>query len=73
MPVIKNDRELLQALLDGEKLEKIRHAGFGEVIYLKDDSLVNQDGHPANIYRLTSNDFFQTTDNYNIKEEDKDN
>jgi hypothetical protein len=53
------------ASLDGKKIEKIRHAGFGNYIHLVNDQLVDQDGCPANIYKITPSDIFQ------ILEEDK--
>lgn len=65
MTVLKNDRELLEALLRGEKVEKVRHSGFGDILYLDNDMLVNSEGKPANIYRITPADLYQT-----VKEED---
>lgn len=66
MTVLKNDKELFEALLKGHKVEKVRHAGFGEYIHLKDNFLVNQNNEPANVYRITTNDLFQ------IIQQDKD-
>ncbi|MDB4330378.1 hypothetical protein N9948_01510 [bacterium] len=63
MAVLINDRELMEALLRGEKLEKVRHAGFGEYIYLQENMLVDKHGKPANIYRLSPSDLFQTIEN----------
>jgi hypothetical protein len=59
MTVLKNDKELFEALLKGHKVEKVRHAGFGEYIYLKDNFLVNHNNEPANLYKITTNDLFQ--------------
>jgi hypothetical protein len=59
MTVLKNDKELFEALLNGHKVEKVRHAGFGEYIYLKDNLLVNQNNEAANLYKITTNDLFQ--------------
>jgi hypothetical protein len=59
MTVLKNDKELFEALLKGYKVEKVRHAGFGDYIYLKDNFLVNQNDEAANIYKITTNDLFQ--------------
>lgn len=52
------DREVLQALLAGKKLEKLRHQGSGKFILLDGDDLVYQDGKPANVYRLNKADIF---------------
>jgi hypothetical protein len=60
MAVLKNDRELLEALLRGEKIEKVRHSGFGNFIHLDNDTLVDSEGKPANIYKITPSDLFQT-------------
>ena len=59
------DRELLQALLDGKKLEKIRQEGSGRFIYLKDDCLVDEEGILANIYRLNDMDRHQIVEEKN--------
>lgn len=52
------DREVLQALLAGKKLEKLRHQGSGKYIILDGDDLVDEEGKPANIYRLNTADVF---------------
>jgi len=52
------DREVLQALLAGKKLEKLRKQGHGNYIYLDGDELVDEEGKPANIYRLNKADSF---------------
>lgn len=52
------DREVLQALLAGKKLEKLRHQGSGKYIVLDGDDLVDEEGKPANIYRLNTADVF---------------
>jgi len=52
------DREILQALLAGEKLEKLRHQGEGNYIFLDGEDLVDEGGKPANIYRLNKSDVF---------------
>jgi hypothetical protein len=67
MTVLKNDKEIFEALLKGYKIEKVRHAGFGQYIYLKDNLLVNQNDEPANIYRITTSDLFQI---YNDKDKE---
>jgi len=69
--ILKNDRELYEALLRGDKVEKIRHSGFGDVVYLKEDILVDKNGKPANLYRITPTDTYQTTSNYKIEDEDE--
>lgn len=63
--VLKNDKEIFEALLNGERLERVRFEGFGEYIYLNDEGrLVNQEGKPANLYRL------HTTDDFKIVKKD---
>lgn len=52
------DREILQALLAGKKLEKLRYQGDGKYIFLDGDDLVDEGGKPANIYRLNKSDVF---------------
>jgi len=52
------DREILQALLAGKKLEKLRKQGSGNYIRLDGDELVDEEGKPANIYRLNKADVF---------------
>ena len=52
------DREILQALLAGKKLEKLRRQGSGSYIVLDGDELIDEDGKPANIYRLNKADVF---------------
>jgi hypothetical protein len=53
------DRETFTALLDGEKIEKVRQEGSGNYIYLKEDDLVDQNDNPANIYKMNASDCFQ--------------
>lgn len=52
------DREVIQALLEGKRLEKLRHQGSGNFIVLDGDNLIDQDGKPANVYRLNKSDVF---------------
>jgi len=52
------DKEVLQALLAGKKLEKLRKQGSGNYIVLEGDELVDEEGKPANIYRLNKADVF---------------
>lgn len=59
MTILINDRELLEALLRGEKVEKIRHDGFGNYIHLVNGNLINEEGSPANLYKITPSDMFQ--------------
>jgi len=60
------DKEVLQALLAGKKLEKFRHQGSGKYIYLDGDDLIDEEGKPANVYRLNKSDIFVV---YEEKEE----
>ena len=58
--MLNNDKELFEALLRGERIEKVRHAGFGDYIFLDiDGNLKDKNGIPANIYKITTNDLFQ--------------
>lgn len=59
MSILNNDVELFEALLKGEKIERIRYVGSGDFIHIVDNSLVDADGNPANIYRLNSADLYQ--------------
>ena len=52
------DREILEALLAGKKLEKKRQEGSGTYIFLDEDDLVDDKGNPANIYRINQSDIF---------------
>ena len=52
------DREVLEALLAGRKLEKRRNKGNGNYIVLDGDDLIDEDGKPANIYRINQSDLF---------------
>jgi len=60
------DKEILQALLAGKKLEKFRHKGSERYIFLDGDDLIDEEGKPANIYRLNKADIFVV---YEEKEE----
>ena len=52
------DKEVLQALLAGKRIEKFRYKGSGKYIVLAGDDLVDEEGKPANIYRLNKADTF---------------
>jgi len=62
------DKEVLQALLAGRKLEKLRQQGSGRYLVLDGDNLVDNEGNTANIYRLNKADVFVV---YEEKENEK--
>lgn len=68
MTILRTDKELLEALLRGDKVEKVRHSGFGVYIHLKNGQLIDAEGNPANIFRITPSDLFQIIDSKENKE-----
>jgi hypothetical protein len=62
------DKEVLQALLAGRKLEKLLQQGSGRYLVLDGDNLVDNEGNTANIYRLNKADVFVV---YEEKENEK--
>lgn len=58
--MLKNDREIFEALLKGYKVERMRGSGFGRYLYLnKEGNLVDEKGKPSNLFKLNISDNFQ--------------
>jgi len=56
------DKEMFKALLDGNKLEKVRQAGSGYFVYLNGEDLVNNLGEPSVLYKITPADRYKIKD-----------
>ena len=56
------DRQMFEALLDGNKLEKVRKEGSGHYVFLDGEDLVDNLGQPAVLYKINPADKYKIID-----------